>query len=35
MGRGAVKALVMLGANPVYEAPGALDFAAAHGSGCR
>ncbi|MDP4024711.1 TAT-variant-translocated molybdopterin oxidoreductase [Methylobacterium sp. NEAU 140] len=28
MGRGAVTALVVLGANPVYEAPGALDFAA-------
>ncbi|WP_331308562.1 4Fe-4S dicluster domain-containing protein [Methylobacterium oryzae] len=28
MDRGAVKALVVLGANPVYEAPGALDFAA-------
>ncbi|MGH1590750.1 TAT-variant-translocated molybdopterin oxidoreductase [Methylobacterium phyllosphaerae] len=27
MERGAVEALVMLGANPVYEAPGALDFA--------
>ena len=28
MGRGAVTALVVLGANPVYDAPGALDFAA-------
>ena len=28
MGRGAVRALIVLGANPVYEAPGALDFAA-------
>ena len=28
MARGAVTALIVLGANPVYEAPGALDFAA-------
>lgn len=28
MDHGAVKVLVVLGANPVYEAPGALDFAA-------
>ncbi|SDN48278.1 quinol:cytochrome c oxidoreductase iron-sulfur protein precursor [Methylobacterium phyllostachyos] len=28
MERGTVKALIVLGANPVYEAPGALDFAA-------
>ncbi|MCJ2086643.1 TAT-variant-translocated molybdopterin oxidoreductase [Methylobacterium sp. E-005] len=28
MARGTVKALIVLGANPVYEAPGALDFAA-------
>ncbi len=28
MGRGAVTALIVLGANPVYEAPGGLDFAA-------
>lgn len=27
MGTGAVQALVVLGVNPVYEAPGALDFA--------
>jgi MoCo/4Fe-4S cofactor protein with predicted Tat translocation signal len=31
MGRGTVKALIVLGANPVYEAPGALDFAARMG----
>ncbi|WP_432419878.1 4Fe-4S dicluster domain-containing protein [Methylobacterium mesophilicum] len=28
MERGSVRALIVLGANPVYEAPGALDFAA-------
>ena len=28
MDRGEVQALIVLGANPVYEAPGALDFAA-------